>query len=145
MARDDIQFRAPSSEFADADLQTLGDACHALSFELRLLNQPKRTAEERAALVARAAGLLHHAATAITPQPLMPGAPEYRVGDGPDAISQAFGAWYQQLQRTVRYHVVRRAADYVGTIAHHRSGAADTEENLMAQLRKLDAIHYAKK
>lgn len=68
MAHDDIKYHAPSREFADADLQTLGDACNALSFELRLINQPARAPEERAALVECAAGLLFHASRAITPQ-----------------------------------------------------------------------------
>ena len=113
MAQDEVKYCAPSSEFADADLQTLGDAYNALSFELRLISQPKRTPEERAAQVARAAGLLAHASRAITPKLLMPGAPEYRIGDEPSAVSRAFGDWMLHLQRTSRYHTLRRAGQFV--------------------------------
>ncbi len=148
MARDEIKYHAPSSEFSDADLQTLGDACNALSFELRLINQPKRTPEERAALVARAAGLLAHASRAITPKPMMPGSPEYRVGNEPAAISQAFGNWMLQLQRTSRYHAMRRAGQFVfgpdGAPWSGGSQAADSNEATMEALRKLDEIHCKK-
>ena len=143
------KYHAPSSEFADADLQTLGDACNALSFELRLISQPGRTPEERAALVARAAGLLFYASRAITPQPRMPGSPEYRIGDGSDAVSHAFGEWMLHLQRTSRYHTLRRAAQFVlgadGVRWAGGSHSVDSNEATMEALRKLDEIHHKKK
>lgn len=143
------KYQAPSPEFADADLQTLGDACNALSFELRLINQPARTPEERAALVARAAGLLFYASRAITPQPRMPGSPEYRIGDGSDAVSHAFGDWMLHLQRTSRFHTLRRAAQFVfgadGRLWNGGPQAADSNEATMDALRKLDQIRHEKK
>ena len=149
MPQDLPKYHRPSDEFADADLKTLADACNRLSFELRLINQPKRTPEERAALVARAAGLLAHASRAITPQPLMPGAPEYRIGDEPAAVSRAFGDWMLHLQRTSRYHTLRRAAQFVlgadGMRWAGGSHSVDSNEATMEALRKLDEIHHKKK
>ena len=149
MSVDQPKYHAPSAEFADADLQTLGDACNALSFDLRLINQPKRTPEERAALVARVAGLLAHASRAITPKPMMPNAPEYRIGDAPGAVSRAFGEWMLHLQRTSRYHTLRRAAQFVlGADSTRWAGGShsvDSNEATMDALRKLDQIRHEKK
>jgi len=149
VAQDEPEYHRPSDEFANVDLTTLGEACYRLSFELRLIQQPTRTPEERAALVAKAAGLLIHASTAITPQPLMPHSPEHRLGDGENAIAHAFENWFRKLQRTVRYHVERRAADYVlGSEALHwcrDQHTADSDEAVLEALQKLDAIRNTKK
>lgn len=143
------KYRAPSGEFANTDLKTLGDACNALSFDLRMIEQPQGKPEERTELVARADGLLHHAARAITPQPLMPGAPEHRIGDGPDAIQVAFGSWMTRLLRTARYHVLLRAKHAVyGNDAAPAVGSPDvstSDEATMNALRALDMLRTARR
>ena len=148
MPQDLPKYHRPSDEFADVDLTTLGDACYRLSFELRLIDQPTRSPEERAALVDRAAGLLMHASAAIMPKPLMPHSPEYPLRYG-GSVAQAFGDWMELLQRTVRYHVMRRAANYVlgadAMLWCRDQRGDDTDAGVMELLQKLDTIHHEKK
>lgn len=154
MPREEPTHRALTGEYENADLAALGKACSDLSFELRALKQPQRSAEERLAIVDRAAELLARAAGVLTPHDRMPGEPEWTLHKSEFAtLESAYGDWALQLICVDRHRAIRRAFNYVFRSEDEwrkrsshlfPSDVLYNDENMRAALRKLDELRRAR-
>src|ERR1700710_1033590 len=113
MSDESPKYARPSAQYEGADLVALGAGCMRLSFELRLLEKPQRSQEERQAMAAEIASALFYAARAITPHVHAPASPEKALQGASETLYDAFGGWYAHQVRTARWHAIRRASEFV--------------------------------
>lgn len=91
-------------------LTELAKAASTMAWDLR--KQSPRTPAERQALADNCAWLLLTLSRAIEPGHYMPGQPENHLNANPDRMVDAFAAWSATGCNAVRYHSLRRAAEF---------------------------------
>ena len=101
---------SPDDPYRNTDLYGLGKACGQYADELQ--TRRTRTPAERAQLAEGVATLLRAIAGRVGHQSRAPGSAEYSINSG-TPLACAYGAFYLDELRRVRYGILNRAADFV--------------------------------